>query len=180
MQLSYQRAISFDGTRHVEQYGPAFDDEATRSARSSCASTTAERRRLRRDRRRHRACASAATLRAGFTVNRWLNGYGQRLERSVFNLPTNRPRRDFDLDFRPSGWSFNFGLIVSPVETLNVAAVYKTPFTANVSLDKARRDYYGSAEDPDEITTNAWSSNSVRLDFPSSFGFGLSWRPRER
>jgi hypothetical protein len=32
---------------------------------------------------------------------------------------------------------------------------------------------------PTEITTNNWSSHSVRLDFPSSFGFGLSWRARE-
>ena len=30
------------------------------------------------------------------------------------------------------------------------------------------------------ITTNAWSSNSVRVDFPSSLGVGLSWRLRNR
>jgi hypothetical protein len=87
-------------------------------------------------------------VRAGFTVNRWLTGYGQRLERNLYNLPTNRPRRDFDLDFRPSGWSFNFGLIVSPIDTLNVAAVYKTPFTANVSLNRSRRDYFAVLATP--------------------------------
>jgi hypothetical protein len=48
-----------------------------------------------------------------------------------------------------------------------------------VSLDRSRRDYFGSAETPTEITTNAWSSNSLELDFPSSLGFGLSWRPRD-
>ena len=48
-----------------------------------------------------------------------------------------------------------------------------------MGLDRARRDYFGDPEEPDEITSNAFSSNSVRLDFPSSFGFGLSWRARE-
>ncbi len=178
VQISYQRAISFDGARHVEQYGPAFDDDGDEigtelvrvdeGVSDGGFDVIALGTGLRFNRQ----------LRAGFTVNRWLNGYGQRLERNIFNLPTNRPRRDFDLDFRPSGWNFNFGLIVSPIDTLNLAAVYKTPFTANVSLDRSRRDYYGSAEAPDEITTNAWSSNSVRVDFPSSLGVGLSWRLR--
>ena len=170
VQLSYQRAISFDGTRRVEEYVGdkllRIDDGLSDGGFDVIAAGTGLR--------------LSRNVRAGLTVNRWLNGYSQNLNVSVLNPLSDRPRREFDLDFRPSGWSFNFGLIVSPVETLNVAAVYKTPFAANVSLDKARRDYYGSAQDPYEITTNAWSSNSVRLDFPSSFGVGLSWRARER
>lgn len=179
VQLSYQRAISFDGKRRVDEYGPVFDDEGneigTQLIRVDDGTSdggfdvVALGTGLRFSRH----------IRAGFTVNRWLNGYGQRLERNLYNLPTNRPRRDFDLDFRPSGWSFNLGLIVSPIDTLNVAAVYKTPFTANVTLDRSRRDFYGSATAPTEISTNDWSSHSVRLDFPSSFGFGISWRARE-
>ena len=179
VQLSYQRAISFDGSRHVDEYGPVFDDEGNEvgsqlirvddGVSDGGFDVVALGTGLRFSRH----------VRAGFTVNRWLTGYGQRIERNLYNLPTNRPRRDFDLDFRPNGWSFNLGLIVSPIDTLNVAAVYKTPFTANVSLDRSRRDYYESAVAPTEITTNDWSSHSVRLDFPSSFGFGLSWRARE-
>jgi long-subunit fatty acid transport protein len=179
VQLSYQRAISFDGTRHIDQYGAFRDDEGNEVSAQLIRvddgvsdggfDVVALGTGLRLSRR----------VRAGFTVNRWLNGYGQRLERNLYNLPTNRPRRHFDLDFRPSGWSFNLGLIVSPIETLNLAAVYKTPFTADVSLDRARRDYFGDPEDPDEITSNAFSSNSVSLEFPSSFGVGLSWRARE-
>jgi hypothetical protein len=176
VQLSYQRALSFDGTRHVEQYNSdggaptgtqiiRIDDGVSDGGFDVVALGTG----LRLSRH----------VRAGLTANRWFNGYGQTLERHLFHLPTNRPRRHFDLDFRPSGWSFNLGLIVSPIETLNVAAVYKTPFTATVSLDRARRDYFGDPDQPDEITSNAFSSNSVRLDFPSSFGFGLSWRARE-
>jgi len=179
VQLSYQRAISFDGTRHVDQYGAVRDNEGNEvgtqlvrvddGVSDGGFDVVALGTGLRLSRH----------VRAGFTVNRWLTGYGQRLERNLYNLSTNRPRRDFDLDFRPSGWSFNFGLIVSPIDTLNVAAVYKTPFTANVSLDRSRRDYFGPPEAPVEITTNDWSSHSVRLDFPSSFGFGLSWRLRD-
>jgi len=177
VQLSYQRAISFDGTRQIDQYGAIgaadgnetglvrVDDGVSDGGFDVVALGTG----LRLSRH----------VRAGFTVNRWLNGYGQSLERNLYNLPTNRQRRHFDLDFRPKGWSFNLGLIVSPIEALNLAAVYKTPFTATVGLDRARRDYFGDPEEPDEITSNAFSSNSVRLDFPSSFGCGLSWRARE-
>ena len=60
-----------------------------------------------------------------------------------------------------------------------MAAVYKTPFTADVSLDKSRRDSWGTISSIEEVTTNAASSEAVRLDFPSSYGFGLSWRPRD-
>ena len=177
VQLSYQRAISFDGTREIDQYGAIgdvdgnetglvrVDDGVSDGGFDVVALGTG----LRLSRH----------VRAGFTVNRWFNGYGQSLERNLYNLPTNRQRRHFDLDFRPRGWSFNLGLIVSPIETLNLAAVYKTPFTATVGLDRARRDYFGDPDEPDEVTSNAFSSNSVRLDFPSSFGFGLSWRARE-
>ena len=117
-------------------------------------------------------------VRAGFTVNRWLNGYEQTLSRTILK-DNQHPLREFGLDFRPSGWSFNLGLIVSPLEQLNVAAVYKTPFTADVSLDKSRRDSWGTISGIEEVTTNAASSEAVRLDFPSSYGFGLSWRPRD-
>lgn len=179
VQLSYQRAISFDGTRHVEQYGPSFDGEGnevgTQLVRVDDGlsdggfDVVAVGTGLRLSRH----------VRAGLTVNRWLDGYGQKLERTLYNLPTNRPRRDFDLDLHPSGWSFNLGLIVSPIDTLNLAAVYKTPLTANTSLDKVRRDYFGDGERPTEVTMNAWSSDLVTLELPSSLGFGVSWRLRD-
>jgi len=175
VQLSYQRAISFDGDRHVNQYDVVppqttptlvrIDEGSSNGGFDVVALGTG----LRLSRH----------LRAGFTVNRWLNGYRQSLERNIYNIPTNRPRRHFDQSFNPEGWSFNFGVIVSPVESLNLAAVYKTPFTAGVDVTRSRRDYYDSAQSPTEVTTNAWSSPFVRLDFPSSFGLGLSWRPKD-
>jgi hypothetical protein len=171
VQLSYQRAISFDGTRRIEEYAQAtgvleqFEDGSSDGGFDVVAFGTG----LRLSRR----------VRAGFTVNRWLNGYDQTLSRTIVRENTQRPLRQFGLDFRPSGWSFNLGLIVSPVEQLNVAAVYKTPFTADVRLDKSRRDSWGTISTLEEVSRNAASSEAVRLDFPSSFGFGLSWRPRD-
>ncbi len=169
VQLSYQRAISFDGSRRIELYFPngllqQFEDGSSDGGFDVLAFGTG----LRLSRH----------VRAGVTVNRWLNGYDQTLSRTILR-DNQHPLREFALDFRPSGWSFNLGLIVSPLEQLNVAAIYKTPFTADVSLDKARRDSWGSLETIEQVTTNAASSEAVHLAFPSSFGFGLSWRPRD-
>lgn len=174
VQLSYQRAISYDGTRHIDEYGVVAgqsrlvrtDDGESNGGFDVIAIGTGLR--------------LSRAVRAGFTINRWLNGYEQFTERNNFLPSTDRQRRDFTLDLRPQGWSFNLGLIVSPIDDLNLAAVYKTPFTANVDLDKSRRDYFGPADQPEEITSNAASSNAVRIDFPSSLGFGVSWRARDR
>jgi len=171
VQLSYQRAISFDGSRRIEQYAQAtglleqFEEGSSDGGFDVVAFGTG----LRLSRH----------VRAGFTVNRWMNGYDQTLSRTILRGDVGRPLREFDLDFRPSGWSFNFGLIVSPIDRLNVAAIYKTPFTADVSLEKARRDSWGTIEEIEDVTSNAASSEAVRLDFPSSIGFGVSWRPRD-
>jgi long-subunit fatty acid transport protein len=170
VQLSYQRAISFDGARTIRLYNrtsgllEVFEDGRSSGGFDVLAFGTG----VRLTRR----------VRAGFTVNRWLKGYDQTLSRTVLT-DTRRPLRDFDLDFRPRGWSFNIGLIVSPIEQLNLAAVFKTPFTANVRLDKARRDSWGTVGSIEEVTSNAHASDAVRLEFPSSFGFGISWRPRD-
>jgi hypothetical protein len=171
VQLSYQRAISFDGRRSIQE------------TRTASASTT----RIADDARSDGGFDVIAFgtglrlsrhVRAGLTVNRWFNGYTQALERR-FLTPSARPLREFDLEFRPQGWSFNLGIMVSPVEQVNLAAVYKTPFSASLRLDKARRDYWGPAGAPEEVTTNAASSDAGQLDFPSSLGFGVSWRPRD-
>jgi long-subunit fatty acid transport protein len=171
VQLSYQRALSFDGQRSIQQTGLttsgeiaiSVDDASSDGGFDVVAFGTG----LRLSRH----------VRAGVTVNRWLGGYRQDLTR-IFVTPNQRPRRDFDLDFRPRGWSFNFGLIWSPIDTVNVAAIYKTPFSADVRLDKARQDYWG-AQSLEEVTTNTHSSDTVLLEFPSSYGFGVSWRPRD-
>ncbi|HYN00869.1 MAG TPA: hypothetical protein VE359_00355, partial [Vicinamibacteria bacterium] len=104
VQLSYQRAISFDGRRRIELYNQTtglleqFEDGSSNGGFDVVAVGTG----LRLSRH----------VRAGFTVNRWLNGYEQTLSRTILK-DNQHPLREFGLDFRPSGWSFNFGLIVS-------------------------------------------------------------------
>jgi long-subunit fatty acid transport protein len=63
----------------------------------------------------------------------------------------------------------------SPVEQVNLGAVVKTPFTADVTLFRTRTDASLVSTTP---TTNTYSSNDVRIDFPRAFGVGISWRPR--
>jgi hypothetical protein len=181
VQLSYQRAISFDGTREIRVFdtsgGVTLSDDGKSSGGFDVIALGTG---LRLTRGLVIALGTGLRLtrglRAGVTVNRWFNGYAQDLARRIDD--PQRRLREFALEFRPQGWNFNFGLMWSPVEQLNLAAVYKTPFTAAVQLDKARWDTWiskGSAT----VTTNSYSSDDVRLDFPSSFGFGISWRARE-
>ena len=113
------------------------------------------------------------TLRAGFTLNRWFNGYTQTLDRDVPD--SIRRKRVFDTHFDLEGWNTNLGLIWTPIEQVNLGAVFKTPFTGAVRLDKKRTDYFFAG---DEVTTNAFVNDQVRLRFPAVFGFGTSWRPR--
>jgi len=166
VQVSYQRAISFDGDRSLQVTSPEtkWTEEITSDGGFDVVAFGTGLRLTRH-------------LRAGFTVNRWLGGYDQVLTRR-YVTPNRRPVREFDLDFRPRGWSFNFGAIVSPVEPLNLAVAYKTPFTADTRLDKARRDYWYTNETTlEDVTRNGHVSDAVRLEFPSSLGFGVSWRP---
>ena len=192
VQVSYQRAISFDGRRRIDVYGqpkgqlpdggteevaPAFDPTETILLQQTNGSSdggfdvVAFGTGLRLSRR----------VRAGFTVNRWTNGYDQALERNYLDPtdPTRRPVREFTLDFRPEGWSFNLGVIYTPVEQFNLAATYKTAPGTDLRLDKARRDTWGPPGVVEETTTNGYSNPDAGLDLPSSYGFGVSWRPRD-
>lgn len=170
VQLSYQRAVSFDGHRHIHFFDSQGQTTVTEEVHSSGGfDVVALGAGLRLTR----------SLRAGVTLNRWLDGYDQALSRTTLQPAGRRPKRDFNLDFRPRGWNANLGLMWSPVEALNVGAVYKTPFHAGVKLSKNRLDPWlqqrGTAIE--EITTNSYSTSDTGLDFPASYGFGLSWRP---
>lgn len=186
VQISYQRAISFDGRRRIDVYGPKkigtgedgnsiYDPTQTELRQHTDGSSdggfdvVAFGTGLRLSRH----------VRVGVTVNRWLNGYDQTLNRTLLAEPGRRPVREFSLDFRPRAWSFNFGVMVSPIEAVSLAAVYKTAPHAGVRLDKARRDTWGDVGTVEEVTTNEFSNPDATLDLPSSYGFGLSWRPRD-
>jgi hypothetical protein len=110
-------------------------------------------------------------IRVGATLNRWLHGYEQTLERQG-----GRPSFQSN-DFRLSGWNLNLGAIWSPFESLNVGVVGKTAFTGRLRIERERTDTFIR----EGITTqNAFSSDAVRLDFPGAIGFGASWRPLSR
>ena len=111
------------------------------------------------------------TLRTGITVNRWFNGYTQSVERTAPDFT--RPRV-FDSDYGLTGWNANLGAIWSPIEQVNLGAVFKTPFSGQVHLDKTRTDNPVGGN----RVTNSHRNDAVRLEFPASFGFGTSWRPR--
>jgi long-subunit fatty acid transport protein len=185
VQVSYQRAISFDGRRHIDVYGP----KATSGEASTPAAPNQTELKQHTDGTSDGGIDVVAfgtglslsrRVRAGVTVNRWTNGYDQALTRNLLaGTGGRRPVREFDLYFRPKGWSFNLGLMVSPIEQLNVAAVYKTAPGTSLRLDKGRRDTWAPAGTLEEVTTNAFSNRDAHLDLPSSWGVGLSWRPRD-
>ena len=116
-------------------------------------------------------------LRVGLTLNKWGNGYKQHTVRTVRRRGTN------DVDFRFSGLNVNLGVIWSPIESLNIGAVGKTPFTGDVILSKARTDLAidlpGAPPDapPDAVTSNRFAAANVTVDIPGALGGGVSWRP---
>ena len=61
----------------------------------------------------------------------------------------------FELDFQPRGWNFNFGVIWSPSDSVNLGGVFKTPFRADVSLSKRRADIWANPTGLDDVTVNA-------------------------
>jgi hypothetical protein len=162
IQLSYQRAIGFDGVREITS-PPTRAEGQSDGGFDVLAFGTGLR--------------PFRSLRVGVTVNRWLNGYEQFLYRQVPNRPP--LLREFTLDFHLRGWSTNLGFIWSPTESVNVGGVFKTPFTAGVTLSRRRADTWSAEPEFDQVTYNSYESDEVRLAFPASYGFGVSWRPRD-
>lgn len=116
------------------------------------------------------------TLRLGGTLNQWLNGYTQTLIREPL-VGRTRGRVDQKSELDLSGWNANLGLIWEPLPSLNLGLVGKTPFTADVTLRRERTDLHPSGSG---FTTNAYSSDDVRLDMPGAIGVGASWRPLDQ
>lgn len=160
VQLGYQRVIPFDGERRITFFDQRGDLERVREfstlggfdviALAAGMQVTRE-------------------LRFGLTLNRWTNGYSYSSDRTVV-----RPSSQ-TTEFAFSGWNFNLGGIWSPIEQLNLGAVYKTAFSADVDLERSRTDA-PTPNFPAE-SSNSHRRTDVRLDFPSAIGLGASWRP---
>lgn len=111
-------------------------------------------------------------LRFGATLNRWINGFDQERER------LQRRRSQQQVEFGLTGWNLNLGALWSPIDSLNVGAVAKTPFRGKVELTRRRTDFISTPEgQPDQESANFARSEGVELDFPGALGAGLSWRP---
>ena len=116
-------------------------------------------------------------LRLGVSVNRWINGFSQTVDRP--DAQTGGYRRiasSWDI----SGTNFNLGAIFIPTPKLNLGAVLKTPFRADVRLTKVREDQT-SKPDPDTgkrplADSNYGTSESVSIRFPRVYGLGVSYR----
>jgi hypothetical protein len=151
-QVSFQRAISFDSDRTIDattlrQFSSrgGFDVFAIGSG-----------------------LQVSRQWRLGLTLNRWFNGYEQTLQRTFG--PNSNQKVTFDF----SGWNFNMGAIWSPVDSLNLGAVFKNPFTAKVKMQRARIDY---TPDGTVVSSNSAARSDLEVDFPGAFGVGVSWRP---
>jgi long-subunit fatty acid transport protein len=155
-QVSFQRALSFAAHRTIEAVETTriIDSEGGFDVLALGSGVSVSR-----------------TFRAGATLNRWLHGYKQTLERQAGRQSLQTT------DLRLAGWNLNVGAIWSPFEGFNVGAVGKTPFTANLRLSRERTDF-NPPRGP--TTQNAFASDDVRLDFPGAVGFGVSWRPRSQ
>jgi len=169
-QVSFQRIISFQGDRTIEE---TFVDSATGQVNTVPTSVTSEGGfdvvTL------GTGVAVRSNLRIGATINRWFNGYHQTLDRETVRAGfPGHTTQEFDYDF--SGWNFNLGLVWSPHPDLNLGLVYKSAFTADVQLNKSRTDL---TVPPSTNQANSLQ-NPMTLDFPAATGIGASWRPRSR
>lgn len=163
VQVSFQRLLPFDARRSIERANGTvlIESEGGFDVLAFAAGVQVSRQ-----------------VRLGLTINRWTHGFEQRLDRQ-----TAVSSRQF-LRFGIRGWNANLGAIWSPVENLNIGAVFKTPFTAALQLERQRQDVADLSEPtlgerPDyQFVYNSFSSDDGRLELPGAVGLGLSWRAR--
>jgi hypothetical protein len=162
-QVSYQRVFSFEGDRLILETSPSrVFTSGTDGGFDVVAVGTGLR--------------VAAGLRLGGTLNRWFGGYSQSRFRS--GLARGRGATEQEIDYRLSGWNVNLGLIWSPVESLNIGLVGKTPFTGDLNVRRERTDYFTEQVDPAQTTTNGPAEEDGSIEFPGAVGVGASWRAR--
>jgi hypothetical protein len=117
-------------------------------------------------------------LRLGVSVNWWINGFSQLVDRP--NAQTGGYRR-IESTWDISGTNFNVGGLITPTPKLNLGVVYKTPFAARVRLTKVREDLTTAALDPltnlRPVPDVNRRSGDVTLRFPRVYGLGASYRP---
>jgi len=162
VQVNYQRVFSFAGTREIERTSDVFETAGSGGFDVLGVGS---------------GWRIGRKLRLGAAVNLWVNGYSQRKVRtSTQPAPRGRGRTEQDIDYDlDSGVNFNVGVLWSPVESLNLGLVGRTPFTAIVNLRRFRRDF-GPSDSAGEFTQNTGERSDLLIDLPGSAGIGASWR----
>lgn len=173
IQVSYQRSFSFTGTRRsegpvsVKGFGPGvLPTEFTVEGKGGFDSLSLS-----------SGFEVHPRLRLGLSVNRWIEGFSQTVNRP--DAMTDGYRR-ISSEWNIGGTNFNFGLVFTPAPKLNLGAVLKTPFGAKVGLTKTREDKIVTAADleagrqPDVLVNK--ESGDAQIQFPRVYGLGASYR----
>lgn len=175
IQLSYQRSFSFSGSRRsegpvgVKGFAPSpatvLPTEFTVEGRGGFDTVSLS-----------SGFEVHPKLRLGLSVNRWIRGFSQTVDRP--NAQTGGYRR-IDSNWDISGTNVNIGLIVTPVPKLNLGAVLKTSFAADVRLSKKREDRIlvvpEPATGPALVSFFNSSNGNVKIRFPHVYGLGASY-----
>jgi long-subunit fatty acid transport protein len=156
IQISYQRSFSFTGSRRSEAAtgGTEFTVEGHGGFDTLSLSSGFEIR---------------PELRLGVSVNRWINGFSQKVDRPFLTTQETELRTRIESNWRISGTNVNLGLIYTPVPKLNLGAVFKTSFDAGVTLTKTRTDKGNVVNEPGP-------RDNVSIHLPAVLGAGASYR----
>lgn len=80
-------------------------------------------------------------------------------------------------EFFFSGFNANLGILWHVTSKLNVGAVFKTPFTADIKQKSSSMDGFKYPDDPESDSSDSSSSTEHKdLDMPMSYGIGLAYR----
>ncbi|MEO8360767.1 MAG: hypothetical protein ABI672_12120 [Vicinamibacteria bacterium] len=182
IQASYQRAFSFSGSRRSED-SAGLNGFATlnplhpQASRVNPTEFTVEGAGGFDTVSLSSGFEVSTQLRVGLSLNRWVNGFSQTVNRpDVKSVAFREISSDWDL----SGKNVNLGVIFTPIPDLNFGAVLKTPFEANVRLRKSRIDFDAKTVDVNGVlvpVTNQKTAD-VKIKFPRVYGFGTSYRIR--
>ena len=168
VQFSYQRSFSFTGSRRSEAAVGGIVGFRPNGERIPITEFTVEGKGGFDTFSASSGFEIRPDLRLGVSLNRWVHGFSQLVDRPL--------RTRIESDWRISGTNVNLGALYTPLPKLNVGAVFKSPFHANINLTKTRTDTIDEVPGkgrPDEPVQR----DNVRIHFPSVFGVGVSYRP---
>jgi hypothetical protein len=167
IQVSYQRSFSFSGSRRSEAQGqvlgflpdgkPAPLTEFTVEGKGGFDTVSLS-----------SGFEVAPGLRLGVSVNRWINGFRQTVNRNDIGTQNYRL---IESHWKLHGTNFNVGALITPIPRLNLGGVFKSGFTAGGNLSKKRTDF-----DLNEAPKGQRHSGNISVRFPRVFGFGASYQ----